>query len=135
MENKILYERMRIMPIYIELEDLAANAFVTMLGISSDNRFVSYKRIEAYGSGVVKFLKMHNKDAVLNLSNERTTHMLNNYSDIFEEVYHNGVLGLRLKDSVTTDALIEKFLGYPPLEVLKALINEQAVEVLKHEKA
>ena len=56
--------------------------------------------------------------------------MFRNYSDIFEEVVNNDLIGIRLKEHITIEVLINKFRGYLAWEVLLAFINKQTVAML-----
>ena len=56
--------------------------------------------------------------------------MFRNYSDVFEEAFFDGLLGIKLKEPVTLEDLINKFRGYLSWDVLLAFINEQTVATL-----
>ena len=118
------------MCVYIGIEDLAANALIELLSQNQGLRFVSYKKLESYGAEVVKFLNSRGEKAILILSRDTTNDMFRNYSDIFEEAFCDGALGIRLKDKVTMEDLINKFRGYLSWDVLLAFINEQTVAML-----
>lgn len=114
---------------YIGIEDLAANALIEILD-SINGRFVSYKELEDYGMEVVRLLSTKGEKAVLILSREDTRKMLRNYSDLFEEASQDGVSGIRLKENVNSDQLIEKFRGYLALDVLLAFMNKESIKKL-----
>lgn len=118
------------MCVYIGIEDLAANALIELMSKNDNNRFVSYTELENYGAEVVKFLNAKGEKAVLILSRESTSDMFRNYSDIFEEVLRNEILGIELKTNITVNDLINKFRGYLAWDVLLAFINERTVAKL-----
>lgn len=118
------------MCVYIGIEDLAANALIELISKDQDTRFVSYIELENYGSEVVKFLNSRGEKAILILSRDSTNDMFRNYSDIFEEALCDDSLGIRLKEQVTLEDLINKFRGYLSWDVLLAFINEQTVAKL-----
>lgn len=117
------------MCVYIGIEDLAANALIFMLK-QSDTRFVSYEKIEKYGSEVVRILSDKNEEAVLLLSRDSTYAMFRNYSDFFEEKENNNKLGISLKQDVGVKDLINAFRGYLAWDVLMAFIDKRAIETL-----
>ena len=114
----------------IHIEDLAANAMIESLKIDRFRKFISYQDMERYGAEVVKILSRNNEKAVLILSRDSTNDMFRNYSDIFEESFCDGSLGIKLKEHVTIEELINKFRGYLSWDVLLAFINEQTVAML-----
>lgn len=118
------------MCVYIGIEDLAANALIEVMSKKNDTRFVSYAELENYGAEVVKFLNLKGEKAILILSRESTNDMFRNYSDIFEEAFDKGTLGIKLKSDITVEDLINKFRGYLAWDVLLAFINEQTVAKL-----
>ena len=118
------------MCVYIGIEDLAANALIELISQNQDTRFVSYTELENYGAEVVKFLNSRGEKAFLILSRDSTNDMFRNYSDIFEESFCDGSLGIKLKEHVTIEELINKFRGYLSWDVLLAFINEQTVAML-----
>lgn len=64
--------------------------------------------------------------AILLLSRNHTDAMFRDYSDFFEEEKQ----GIRLKADKNRKALIDRFRGYLPIDVLLALIDERSVKVL-----
>ncbi len=84
---------------YIDIEDLAANAFIELLKTNNDKRFITYAEIEKYGNAVIQILKDKGEKAVLILSRNNTNALFRNYSDFFEECANEaGMLGIRLKE-------------------------------------
>lgn len=114
---------------YIGIEDLAANALIEILN-KSDKDFVTYKELENYGNQVVSILNSQNEKAVLILSRDSTSDMFRNYSNIFEETVFNDELGIKLKEGITVDILIDEFRGYLAWDVLLAFVNEASLATL-----
>lgn len=114
---------------YIGIEDLAANAMIEMLK-KGGRRFLTYSKIEMYGTEVVQILKENGEKAVLILSRENTDALFKNYSEFFEEGEQNGKRGIKLKDDKQEEDLIRQFRGYLALDVLLAFMNQRSVQVL-----
>lgn len=90
---------------YMEIEDLAANAFIELLQRDESRRFVTYYELERYGEQAVKVLAEKGEKAVLLLSRSRTDAMFCDCSDFFEEERQ----GIRLKADKDRKALIDHF--------------------------
>lgn len=103
----------------IELEDLAANAFIKLMKNGKDTSFISYNDIERYGKNVIKVLESDNEVGILNLSRDKTSRVFELYSEYFEETKENGIRGLKLKCN-SYESLVNKFIGYLPLKLLLA---------------
>ena len=116
------------MSFYIGIEDLAANALIESMN-KGNKTFFTYKEIEEYGSKVIQLLISQNEKAVLILSRNNTDAMFRNYSRYFEEDTVDGASGIRLKDEIGVDDLIEEFRGYLALDVLMAFIKAASVRV------
>lgn len=117
---------------YIGIEDLAANALITILQNSKQNRrFISYSDIERYGSTVLHVLDKKGEKAVLILSRESTTALFRNYSDFFKEVVQNNEKGIYLREEKSIVDLIDAFRGYLPLKLLLAFVDKRSVKVLE----
>ena len=114
---------------YIGIEDLVANALIEKLK-NDKERFISYHDIEEYGAMVIQFLNNKNEKAVLILSRQRTNSLLRDYSDFFTEVEKDETLGIELNENVSSDALISKFRGYLPLDMLLAFIDSQSLKAI-----
>ena len=111
---------------YIEIEDLAANAFIELLQRDKNRRFVTYDELERYGEQAVKVLAEKGEKAALLLSRNRTDAMFCDCSDFFEEEKQ----GIRLKADKNREALIDRFMGYLPIDILLALMDERSVKEL-----
>lgn len=115
---------------YIDITDLAANAFVEMMFKDESKRFISYETLERYCSEVVNILNSKGKKTTLILSRENTNVMFRNYSDIFEEIVLDNQSGIFLKSEISIENLIMKFRGYLAWDVLLAFVSKQAVSKL-----
>ena len=116
----------------LELEDLASNAFITLLRANKLNaqRFISYYDIDRYGHAVVEILKNQGFECRLLLDRNRTSWFLYYFDKYFEEDSQNDYLGLKLKEGITEEDLLRHFTGYLALDVLLAFRNEKAINVL-----
>jgi len=118
---------------YLEIEDLAANAFIEVLQSNPARRFISYIDLQWYGERVADVLNQNaegGKHCILLLDRDRTYAMLEYYSDFFVESECDGVKGLYLRDKRTADDLRDKFRGYLPLDVLLAFVSPKTVAPL-----
>lgn len=118
------------MSYFIGIEDLAANALITVMA-KYEKRFLSFADIERYGSKVVQLLNEKGEKAILILSRESTNALFRNYSDYFVETDQDGQKGIFLKEDKTIDDLIDAFRGYLSLELLLAFIDERSTKVLE----
>lgn len=116
---------------YIGIEDLAANALITVLREDQGQTFVSYQQIESYGNKVIQVLKNNGNKAVLILSRNHTEAMFRDYSHFFEESDHLGSKGIQLKKGIEVDNLVETFRGYLALDLLLAFVDEESISALK----
>lgn len=112
---------------HIGIEDLAANAFIELLQKDEKCNFVIYDELERYGKQTVKVLAEKDEKATLLLSRNYTDAMFRDCSDFFEEEKQ----GIRLKADKNRKALINRFRGYLPINVLLALMDERSVKVLR----
>ena len=117
------------MPLFIEIDDLAANALIEVF--DDGRRFLTYQELEEYGNAVVHILNANRADAVLLLSRNRTNDMYRDYSEFFEEIDDKGKRGVRLKKGKSRGDLIDTFRGYLPLSVLLAFVDQRSCRVLR----
>ena len=115
---------------FIGIEDLAANALITLMSSDQEKRFVSYSDLEEYGNMVMQILTSKGKKAIFILSRKSTTVFFCDYSNIFEEIESNNQKGISLKEGVTVDDLIDRFRGYLSLDLLLAFTDHRSAEVL-----
>lgn len=112
----------------INLEDLASNAFITLLKNNIKQRKISYNVLEEYGRKILIILKSRfNEEARLNLSRIETDLFYYKFSKFFTE-YDGGVY---LKESITCRDLIYKFRGYLSLNLLLSFEDKNVVKFLK----
>ena len=112
------------MSMYIGIEDLAANALISLLLIRTDESqpFVSFRTLKEYGLKVVKKLKEQQEDAVFIYSPQSTARLFTDYSQYFELCVKAQEEGIRLKQGLTIDALWVKFqtvIAVKPLRVMR----------------
>ena len=111
---------------YIGIEDLAANAFIALLQEDEKCNFITYDELERYGEQAVKVLAEKGEKATLLLSRNNTDIMFRDCSNFFEEEKQ----GIRLKADKNKKALIDRFMGYLPIDILLALMDERSVKEL-----
>ena len=111
---------------HIGIEDLAANAFIALLQEDEKCNFITYDELELYGEQAVKVLAEKGEKATLLLSRNHTNAIFRDCSDFFEEEKQ----GIRLKADKNRKALIDRFMGYLPIDILLALMDERSVKEL-----
>lgn len=111
---------------HIGIEDLAANAFIALLQEDEKCNFVTYDELERYGEQAVKVLAEKGEKATLLLSRNHTDTMFRDCLDFFKEEKQ----GIRLKTDKNREALIDRFMGYLPIDILLALMDERSVKEL-----
>lgn len=116
------------MAVYIELDELAANALIAVQ--KSGRRFVSYRAMEEYGLCVADILREKGIRMILSLSRDRTERVLQDKSELFKEEIVGGERGISLREGKSRDGLIDKYTGYLPVDILLAFRDEQAVSKL-----
>ena len=113
------------MAVYIELDELAANALIAVQ--KSGRRFVSYRAMEEYGLCVADILREKGIRMILSLSRDRTERVLQDKSELFKEEIVGGERGISLREGKSRDDLIDKYTGYLLVDILLAFQDEQAV--------
>ena len=116
--------------IYFDIADLVGNAFISYFE-KTGKRILTLRKIEKFGSNIVKDLNSKGICAALSLSRNGTYAFFNEYSDWFIYVESEGLV--ILKDNVSVDQLITKFLGCLSVETLLAFLNEENIKVLLEE--
>ncbi len=115
---------------FIGIESLVANALIELL--RDGCRQVKFEAIERYGAEVVNILNNSGEDAVLILSRERTRGFIINCSDYFDVENPELPSGtISLKPEFSEDDLLRVFCGGIAAPVLRALISEKSLEVLR----
>lgn len=108
------------MYIYIEIEDLVANALIELVE-KKGQREVLFKDLDEYGARVVDVLSSDGETkAVLVVSRESQMVMLEDYTDMFEPFERDGAKGIRLKDGIMPIQLWKRFCASLSLKVLEA---------------
>lgn len=106
---------------YLKLEHVVPNAFIFF-----KKRYLSFYEIERYGESVISKI---NKRCILLFSRDHTREFFREYSKYFERGKGEGEgEGVKLRDEITYEMLIDKFLGYLPLELLLAFISGEDKE-------
>ena len=118
------------MYIYIEIEDLVANALIELVE-KSGKREVLFRELDEYGAKVIEVLSdEQDTKAVLVVSRESQMAMLEDYTDMFEPFEDNGALGIRLRDGIETIELWKRFCASLSIKVIHAFQAEKAKQVL-----
>ena len=118
------------MYIYIEIEDLVANALIELVE-KNDRREVLFRELDEYGARVIDILNSDGKtNAILVVSRESQMALLEDYSNMFEPFEKDGALGIRLKDGVTSIDLWKRFCASLSLKVIRAFQTQQAKQAL-----
>ena len=116
----------------IELEDLASNAFITLMRAKKLNRqrFISYADIDKYANGVLNALKEKDLSGRLDLGRNQTSWFLYYENKYFVEDYSGDMCGLRLNANITEKDLIDRYVGCLPLDLLLAFRSNTAIKEL-----
>lgn len=118
------------MYIYIEIEDLVANALIELVE-HKGKREVLFKELDEYGARVVEVLSSDGQTkAALLVSRESQMAVLEDYTDMFEPYEWNGAKGIRLKDGVQTIDLWKRFCTSLSLKVINAFQSARTKEAL-----
>lgn len=120
------------MCMYIGIEDLAANALISLLLMKADEHrpFVSFKTLNEYGLKVVRKLKEQHEDAVYIYSPRSTARLFSDYSQYFELCEQSGAEGVRLQKGVSLDQLWVRFQTSIAVKVLKVLRDQELLRSL-----
>ena len=109
---------------FLTIDDLFFNILITLKEQNIETTFVSYKELEEYGEMLVESALKENIYLYLLLSRDRTIRFYNDYCKyVYEDVVDNHK-GIRLKDYLTKEDLIELSRGWMPLRVLLIFIDE-----------
>lgn len=118
------------MYIYIEIQDLVANALIELLERGKKGE-VLFRQLDEYGARVVEVLsKEKETTAVLVVSRESQMAMVEDYSDMFEPFEQDGAKGIRLKDGVDALQIWSRFCASLSLKVLRAFQSQTTKEAL-----
>lgn len=118
------------MYIYIEIQDLVANALIELLERGKKGE-VLFRQLDEYGARVVEVLsKEKETTAVLVVSRESQMAMVEDYGDMFELFERDGAKGIRLKEGFDALQVWNRFCTSLSLKVLRAFQSQQTKEAL-----
>lgn len=120
------------MSMYIGIEDLAANALISLLLIRTDESqpFVSFCTLKEYGLKVVKKLKELQEEAVFIYSPQSTARLFTDYSQYFELCVNAQEEGIRLRHGVTIEDLWVKFQTVIAVKLLRVMRDQDLLRSL-----
>lgn len=108
------------MYIYIEVEDLVANALIALVE-NKGKREVLFCELDEYGACVIEVLNQeHGTQATLVVSRESQIAILEDYSDMFEPMERNGAKGIRLREGIQSIEVWKRFCTSLSLKVIRA---------------
>jgi len=117
--------------IYIEIQEVVANALIELLKKDENRRTVYFKELDAYGAKVIEKLNENNEiNAFFIVSRESQQAIVDDFSDIFELVIDDGAKGIKLKDGITPDDLWQKFCSSLAWIVIAAFRSNEACNAL-----
>lgn len=118
------------MYIYIEMKDLVANAFIELLE-KQGKRQVLFSELDEYGARVIEELNRGGEtQAILVVSRESQSAMVEDYSDLFEPVRIEGARGIGLREGVESMQLWERFCTSLSVQVVMAFKRTKISEVI-----
>ncbi|MDR3364266.1 MAG: hypothetical protein LBS91_04875 [Clostridiales Family XIII bacterium] len=118
----------------IGIEDLAANALITLLEDSGEQK-VSFEQIIRYGNTIrEKYDTTFDDYVVLIFSGERVTSFIRDYSDYFEIQYDGGKKYIAIKSDLEMPEIIkylrETFRSRLPIDLLYSFTCQEALDSL-----
>lgn len=118
---------------YIEIDDLIGNAFISYLE-KTGKRTLALRKINEFGLKVINYLNENGENACLRLSRDLTNSFFYEYSDLFKLV-ENGKedIIVLVNNDITPNELIHRFSGYLSLPVLLAFRNSENTKILFEE--
>lgn len=114
---------------YIEMEDLVGNAFISYLQ-ATGKRTLALEKIEKFGDKVVKQLTEEGEKPYLRLSRDITYDFFSKYSDWFRYVKEKDYILVILNEKKSVKELIQEFSGYLSVNVLQAFRNPENEKIL-----
>lgn len=119
------------MNIYIEIQEVVANALIGLLKKNEKSRVVFFDDLDKYGTKVVEELnKKQGVNAIFIVSRESQQAMVEDYTEIFTMVEEQGRKGIKLNDGISEDYLWERFCSSLAWIVVAAFRSEEACRVL-----
>ena len=120
-------KRKNLVKQFIGIEYLATMALINVYERKNEKQ-IKLSALSAYGIRAMKVFDENNISAVILFSTEYAEQMVRDYSDCFEIKSISDEEYLILKISV--DDLKRRFVGYLTLDIIKALMSNEAVEGL-----
>lgn len=119
------------MRIYIEIEDLVANALIELVE-KKGQREVLFSQLDDYGAKVVEFLNGELRTpAILVVTRESQRALVDDYTDFFEPFCdQSGAQGIRLRDDKEPIDLWRRFCASFSSKLNAVFRAEQVVRVL-----
>ncbi|MCH5279931.1 MAG: hypothetical protein J1E61_00570 [Lachnospiraceae bacterium] len=118
--------------IYIQIEDLVANAFIDLLEANS-SREILYSDLDKYGAKVIEQINSNGEaKAILVVSRESQLAVVEDYSDMFEAFEREGSKGIRLIEGIHSIDLWDRFctsLSYIVLRAFQAPAVKEALGI------
>lgn len=115
--------------IYIQIEDLAANAAIELLKREKAVR-IPLTNLYNYGKTVVSLLNQKDIRAVLQLDKYSTMDFIDRYDDIFRINIENEEDVLTIVKGTDSRTLWGKFRGYLSVDVMLEFMKDDAVKEL-----
>ena len=121
------------MCMYIGIEDLAANALISLLMTKSDEPcpFVSFSTLKEYGLRVVTKLREQHEEAVYIYSPISKARLFSDYSNYFELAVRKGKEGVRLREGVGLEDLWIKFQTVIAVKMLRVMRDPELLRSLR----
>ncbi len=116
--------------IYIEIEDLAANALIILFEKYGINH-VSFETIDNYGEKVIDILTQRGRKAVLVCHKYMADILTKNYSGLFEVYIKDQKQHIKIKDMVDIKDVIKLYRASLSNDVLYAYTCEESINLLK----
>lgn len=111
---------------FIRIEYLAANALVELYEKNRTSS-ISFENIIKYGISVEEILnKNADTKAILLYSNIYAKEFAHDYSNLFEVTEEE----IKIKDGVSIDQIREHILSYLSMDILNALLSQEALSVI-----
>jgi len=114
---------------YIGIEDLAANALIEIVE-KTGKRSVNFAQLSDYGNVILMNLKKNNTDAKIIFNREATNRFFHDCSDIFTIEENEDNIIISLNDNISTTYLRSQFRINIALQLIKAFVSQEAVNVL-----
>lgn len=119
-----------LMCVHIRIEVLAASAIIGLIKCTG-KKFVSFKKLDEYGVKVAQKLQSENETAYWVYSREQVDAMFADYTDLFERSEEDGFEGIRLRDNVSSEDLIKRFILQLTKKLELVLMDPEVLEVFK----